>query len=72
MIAKKKRAPRNRTITLTDAELSHYEKKLLYLNKKPQFSDIINRIINQNTFKIFDYLPEKFVDLLFFDPPYKL
>ena len=33
---------------------------------------IENKIINQDTFEIFDFLPDNFVDLLILDPPYNL
>ena len=33
---------------------------------------IENKIANQDIFETFDFLPEKFVDLLILDPPYNL
>ena len=72
MISEKKRAPMNRTITLTKREMEKYKKHLIELDKKVNISNILNKTINQDLFSIIDYLPEKSVDLLFIDPPYNL
>lgn len=73
MIKKSKpRAPRNRTINLTKKEIEQYSKKFIILNKKTSIDKILNKTINQDLFKVLDYLPEKFVDLLIIDPPYNL
>ena len=68
----KKRAPRNRTITLTSEELTFYSKRLITLSQKEKLSKIINKTIHQDIFKAIDYLPGNFVDLLFIDPPYNM
>lgn len=34
--------------------------------------EILNKVINQDIIEIADYLPSKFIDLLFIDPPYNL
>ena len=73
MINKSKpRAPRNRTINLTNKEIKNYSKKLYDLNKKVSVSKILNKTINQDLFEVLDYLPDNFVDLLIVDPPYNL
>lgn len=66
------RAPRNRTITLSDKEKENYRKKLLKINRAVSLEEILNRVINQDIFEVIDFLPPKFVDLLFIDPPYNL
>ena len=68
----KKRAPLNRTINISDAEILSSKKRLLFLSNKNSSSDLVDKIINQNLFELFDLLPEQFVDLLFIDPPYNL
>jgi site-specific DNA-methyltransferase (adenine-specific) len=68
----KKRAPRNRTITLTPEEMSLYQSKLFHLNAPVSVERILNSTICQDLFDILDYLPHQFVDLLFIDPPYNL
>lgn len=65
-------APRNRTIRLTDEEREEFKKNLIRINHPILPLVIENKIINQNLFDVIDYLPEKFVDLLFIDPPYNL
>jgi site-specific DNA-methyltransferase (adenine-specific) len=68
----KVRAPRNRTITLTDNEKATYRQDLIQLNAPVAVETILNKTIHQNLFEILDYLPHHFVDLLFVDPPYNL
>ena len=65
-------APRNRTIRITDEEKEEFKKNLIRINHPVLPLVIENKIINQNLFDVIDYLPEKFVDLLFIDPPYNL
>ena len=68
----KTRAPRNRTIILTEPEIRRYEKRLLCLNGPVSLEQVIGRTICQDVFEILDWLPERSVDLLFADPPYNL
>jgi len=68
----KQRAPRNRSVVLTDAEIKKYRSRLLHLNKPAPLSKIINRTICQDLFEIIDWLPKCSVDLLFVDPPYNI
>jgi len=66
------KAPRNRTLTLTDSEKKKLKKGLLHLTKKVTSSKIINKTIQQDMLEALDYLPDAFVDLVFVDPPYNL
>lgn len=66
------RAPRNRTLTLTEAERQFYGARLLRLSGPAAPGDILNRTIQGDLFTILDWLPAGFVDLLFLDPPYNL
>lgn len=68
----KKRALRNRTISLSNDERISYQKNLLKIEGAVMSRVIENRILNQDLFKILDWLPATFVDLLFIDPPYNL
>lgn len=68
----KQRAPRNRTITLSAIEISNLKKRLININKPVSLKEIENKTIHQDIFEVLDYLPEKFVDLVFVDPPYNL
>ena len=66
------KAPRNRTITLSDKEREMYRQRLLKIDKFVSTNQILNKVINQDIFEVVDFLPAKFVDLLFIDPPYNL
>lgn len=68
----KKRAPRNRTIILSENEREKYRKRLIKINKPVSIDEILNKTIHQDIFEVLDYLPDKFIDLVFVDPPYNL
>ena len=66
------RAPRNRTVTLTDKERENYRHNLLKIDNPISLEQILNKVINEDVFEAVDFLPSRFVDLLFIDPPYNL
>lgn len=66
------RAPRNRTITLTEAEKERYAERLLTLTAPTELDAVRNRTICGDIFTALDYLPSTSVDLLFADPPYNI
>jgi site-specific DNA-methyltransferase (adenine-specific) len=68
----KVKAERNKTIYLSPQEIGHYSKRLLRLDKPVNIKQILNRTICQDTLSAIPFLPDKFVDLLFIDPPYNL
>ncbi len=68
----KKRAPRNKTITLTEEEKFFYIKELIKLSGQTTPTQIENKTINQDLFEVLEFLPKGFVDLLFVDPPYNI
>ena len=68
----KQRAPRNRTITLSDSDILNLKKRLIKINKPASLEEIENKTIHQDIFEAMDYLPDNFVDLVFVDPPYNL
>lgn len=68
----KKRAPRNRTLTCTNAEIKALAGNLLYLSAPVDVAALSGRIINQDYDTARRFLPEQFVDLLILDPPYNL
>lgn len=72
MSDKKKRAPRNRTITITEKEKAFFTANLLKLDGPVKIDTILNRTVCQNLFDILDWLPDNSIDLLFADPPYNL
>jgi site-specific DNA-methyltransferase (adenine-specific) len=68
----KMRAPRNRTLTCTEAEMAELSSDLMCLSAAASVGLLTNRIINQDYFKVGPFLPNAFVDLLILDPPYNL
>lgn len=69
---KKIRAGRNQTLIISKKEIAELEAKLVKGEKELSVEDVINKTINNNIFKIINFLPSNFVDLLFIDPPYNL
>ncbi len=69
---KKVRAHRNRTITLNQTEAEQYSKNLTYISEPVDENAVVNQIINQDIFRVLDFLPKSFVDLAVLDPPYNL
>lgn len=67
-----KPAPLNRTIRLNPEDEKQFSAQLLRIKKKSDITEIENKIINQDLFEAVKFLPEKFVDLMFIDPPYNL
>ena len=68
----KDRAPRNRTVSLTDNERETLRDRLVRVNNPVTPDRLYNRTICQDLFEILPYLPPSFVDLLIVDPPYNL
>ena len=68
----KQRAPRNRTLTLADHERATFVPRLVTLDGPVALRAIENRTICSDLFRVADYLPDSFVDLLFVDPPYNI
>ncbi len=72
MAQPKSRAPRNRTLTLSNADRDRFRSRLLTLDGAVSLAAVENRIIRQDVFSVLDWLPPQSVDLLFADPPYNL
>ncbi len=68
----KQRASRNRTIDLTKNERERYKKKLIKIDKPVSVDEILNTTIRQDIFDVLEHLPDKFIDVVFVDPPYNL
>ena len=66
------RAPRNRTLTCTDAEIVEYSASLARLSQDVSIESLTNCIVNQDFCEARPFLPKGFVDLLILDPPYNL
>ena len=68
----KKRAPRNRTLTCSEAEQAALAQDLLHLSAPATVQDVSGRVIHQDLQDAIQFLPDQFVDLLILDPPYNL
>ncbi|MBC6429217.1 MAG: site-specific DNA-methyltransferase [Cellvibrionales bacterium] len=66
------RAPRNRTLDCSDAEIALFSDQLLCLKKRTNTKVITNQVICGDSLEIARFLPRNFVDLLILDPPYNL
>lgn len=71
-LSTKIRAPRNRTIILSETEKSCFQARLVRLNSPVPVEAVLDKTICQNLLEALPYLPARFVDLLFVDPPYNL
>ncbi len=72
MIKNKPKAPYNRTIILSKEEIDLYKKNLINFSSPAELKQIENKVIHQDLYEILNFLPQKFIDLLFIDPPYNL
>jgi len=66
------RAPRNRTLTLSEAELIQYKTRLEKVESPATLDSIRDQIFCQDVFGALPNLPDQCVDLMFADPPYNL
>lgn len=68
----KQRAPRNRTLSCSAAEIGNLSHDLVKLSRAIAPADIEDKIVNQDLFDAATFLPETFADLIILDPPYNL
>ena len=68
----KDRAPRNRTLTCSDAEFAELSSGLLRLFASAHLEMIAGRVIHQDFHEARHFLPPAFADLVILDPPYNL
>jgi site-specific DNA-methyltransferase (adenine-specific) len=69
----KPRAPRNRTLTLDEADYTQYRQRLLTLAEQPspvELAQILDRTICQPMEEALAQFPTHCIDLLIIDPPY--
>ena len=73
-MVEKKRAPRNRTLTVNEKEYSELKKRLLIPSGNKEFAieQILNKTIIGDTIKLIDLIPNESFDLIIIDPPYNL
>lgn len=68
----KKKAPQNRTIELSSAERQMFAKQLVRISAPVGKEEILDTIVCQSVVDVVQFLPQRWVDLLFLDPPYNL
>ena len=68
----KKRAPGNRTLTVTESDRKYCKERLFYPSQEINPDSIMNKTICSDLFAVIDKLPPSFADLLIIDPPYNL
>lgn len=68
----KERAPRNRTLSLTDDEKVTLRSGLLHADDLRMEHDWTDSIICGDIVELLKFLPDKFADLIILDPPYNL
>ena len=74
-IKPKVRAPRNRTIALSESERSRYAKKLLKVSSKSSafaLQNLLGKTILGDTLTVLSRIPAEVADLIIVDPPYNL
>ncbi|MBD0335058.1 MAG: site-specific DNA-methyltransferase [Cyanobacteria bacterium Co-bin13] len=64
------KAPRNRTLTLSNEEFQLYCQQLGRLDAPAALPNLIDSIVHQDLLEALPYLPARSVDLLILDPPY--
>src|SRR5580704_4299844 len=68
----KERAPRNRTLSCNEQEISRFSQCLRRLTQPVSADELEGAIINQDLFEAATFLPRGFADLIVFDPPYNI
>ena len=71
-MTEKKRAPRNRTVFLTQQEWDKYRKALRRIDAQVSLAEIQDSTICQDFFQALPFLPSAAFALVFADPPYNL
>jgi site-specific DNA-methyltransferase (adenine-specific) len=66
------RAPLNRTMTLSDEEITLYKPRLVKLESPATVDQLRDTIVCDDVFRVLPNLPDSCVDLMFADPPYNL
>jgi len=71
-MTKKRRAPRNRTIVLSEKERRRYRNALCNIDSAVSLPNILDSTICQDLFSTLPFLPSEAFDLVFADPPYNV
>lgn len=66
------RAPRNRTLVLSDEDAKRLSGRLMIVDRPTAISECVGRTIWGDSFQVLSLLAKQSVDLLIVDPPYNL
>ncbi len=66
------RAPRNRTLSISDFDGQYLRERIHVVDKQSALSECIDQTIHGDSFAVLPLLPKESVDLLIVDPPYNL
>lgn len=67
------RAPRNRTLTITEPEIDSLSARMCHWSAQQRVTDVLDTVVCQDIRDAVRFLPnEPFIDLLFLDPPYNM
>lgn len=66
------KAPLNRSLSLSKEDFKKLKSELIRIEKRISADQTKNKLFTQDFFEAIKFLPGKFVDLLFIDPPYNL
>lgn len=66
------RAPRNRTLVLSEDDAKRLRGRLMVVDRPTGMSECVGRTIWGDSFHVLPFLPRQCVDLLIVDPPYNL
>ena len=71
-MSEKDKAPRNKSIVLTQEDHQRYGSCLRRIDSMVSLAEILDSTICQDIFELFPFLPSAAFDLIFADPPYTL
>lgn len=68
----KEKAPRNRTLSVTEEEIQIFSQRLLTIQDLSEGASITDKTINADCMEALRFMPNEFADLIVIDPPYNL
>lgn len=68
----REKAPRNRTLTVTEEEAENFRKRLVTIEDVAKGVSIIDKTLNADCIETLKFMPNEFADLIIIDPPYNL
>lgn len=66
------KAPRNRTLTVSEEEAESFRERLVTIEDLAKGVSIIDKTLNADCIETLQFIPNEFVDLIIIDPPYNL